>query len=694
MINIINFTKAIRNCGSGFTKVRFDTHNLKKTEKIYQIYQIPSDEKIIAYCKKHFLGITANGSVFTDKAFYPRPASLTSPPSKGDLSPVRIDYLDFAEYLIIQGGEKEAVFMCNKHHSYYVCFNSLINKNTLGAEIRTVLQAIQAKLCEESSEAKEKLDNIADEYLGEIRTNLKNNRLLPDTRKMLEGLIFTESVRSKAIDLLAEGIYRLCDQEDYVSFIETHSGYMDTGKKERFINIPKEFIKRLTADLSNPDLIFPKDYLDLMLRNLQRSDRTEENRKYYIFACIRSNLIIEARMHLYNLIQDFGRKSAYLAEDFVCIYGNRQMQPVMKQIKNNQDISQSDYNIADGLGFTPLHYAIMLDSKKAINQLLLSEKFYNELPYSFSEEVKNLYAYTTLAYLSGSDLKERIVLDTSAEIIPLLHARRTLEKQKDEASELIEKLRWEAEKLGRKHNAQFIKDVFHGERRFFDDEETPEDKAYYEAKRQYEDSVWKLGGMRIDIDEKIQEIDNQAKAKAIAIEKSAFKAIKELESSSSPFIRLIMDLYKNNTKNIVFQSQSNENNITDLVVSNENPEHIISKILTAANEAVDFRIYGYAGFCFMLPDSIELNLPYRKIHLTDNGIMDEEIENETRSETGHYADYENSWFSPEAHTDEERLRKEYRILVKRYHPDTNPNPESTKIFLAIQGEYEEILRQK
>lgn len=38
----------------------------------------------------------------------------------------------------------------------------------------------------------------------------------------------------------------------------------------------------------------------------------------------------------------------------------------------------------------------------------------------------------------------------------------------------------------------------------------------------------------------------------------------------------------------------------------------------------------------------------------------------------------------------EELKKEYRTLSKKFHPDANPNKDTTSIFIAIQAEYEKL----
>lgn len=53
--------------------------------------------------------------------------------------------------------------------------------------------------------------------------------------------------------------------------------------------------------------------------------------------------------------------------------------------------------------------------------------------------------------------------------------------------------------------------------------------------------------------------------------------------------------------------------------------------------------------------------------------------------------YGDKWFSPQARRDRNVLRREYRELGKKYHPDNNKNPNVTTIFQDIMAERMEIL---
>ena len=47
-----------------------------------------------------------------------------------------------------------------------------------------------------------------------------------------------------------------------------------------------------------------------------------------------------------------------------------------------------------------------------------------------------------------------------------------------------------------------------------------------------------------------------------------------------------------------------------------------------------------------------------------------------------------SWFSEKAHADIEVLKKEFRGLAKKYHPDVSVETQAADIFKEISAEYD------
>ncbi len=684
-----DFYEIIQNIAKSFKKLKTDTKALStvKKNKIFNYYKISSDEKIIAYCKTHPLGITVNGSIFTDKAFYPRPAFLTSKLSSGELAPERIDYFELCNYIVIQTNEKSGVFLRNAQNNYFICLASLFGKNILGCEIRTVLQAIQDYLCKTDNSYDQKLNSIAADYFAAVRLEFKTGRLSADTRNTLIGMVFSKRFCIKAIYMLAEDMYRLCNKNKYISFIEQQTEYLTPNDKKRLMDVPEEFSNNFIKDLSNPNTEFSAVYTVHLLYRLKKEDETKESIKYSIFAYARVNQITKARLRLNKLIQNYGRNTAYIAEDFICLYGNKQMRDVVKLMNESSDIPRCYYSIADALGFTPLHYAILTNNEKAIKKLAISEVFYNKLPYLPNESVRNLFAYSTLSVIKDIALKNYVIAYTTPEIAQMQNDCNALKKQLEKTMDMIAAIEHESSKLGLKHNIAFIKGIITGKKVLKESDE----EIFREAQSYYRESLQRLDEIRISINYRLDEIKNAVREKSSEVEEHAVEYARKYENSNNQFVKLIISLYKNNTCGIRFANTDSYTHIYD--AENDSLVYLVLKILNASDKTTDFRMYHMNGYFFMLPDFILLDLPYRKVQLTADGIIDDAENCEEANIDQHTPGYGDSWFSPQAHSVNSVLKKEYRILAKLYHPDVNKNPGSAEIFLQIKTEYETLLKQ-
>lgn len=686
--NLTTFAEIIHKTAIGFEKFQTNIGKIstQKREKIYNCYGIPTDEKIITFCKTHPFGITINGCVFSDKAFYPRPIILNSTPVKGDLVPLRIEYADFGKYLIIQSDEKDAVFMRNKDKTYFITFSTLTNTNVTGCEIRKMLLVIQNHLCNVNATAKQDIKEIAEDYFERVSNEIKNDRLSLEFCNLLKGMITGNYFCLHAIDLLAESIYRLCNEDEYFSLINKYSYLISKEKYECYINIPQKFKDNLIADLSNPNLAFSDDYMNLIRYNLSKSKETEENQKYYIFACIRGGKIIEARLKIDKLIEKFGRETALIAEAFACFYGNKRMQEAVDMMNANQDIPEELFNITDALGFTPLHYALILNCKDAVRKLLGSKKFSKEIKCCQNNKIRTLLSYITVAYLQNTDLLACVISNASSEMMEISAQRRKLEKQIEKANSVIEKLERKAAKLGWEQNKEFIKDIFRGN---FNLDDTAEDDDYYQDQQIISDSIQKLKNVIWNTNRELEKLEEIARKTYQAIVKQVSQTVKSLRCDESPVVELFLSLYKNDASNTHFTMQSASENST--AISNDASEHILLKILEITDSTSDFRVYDYEGFFFMLPDCIELSMPYRRIHIAEDGTINRFLCNNS-SYISKYPKYGNSWFSEEAHNNMQILKREYRELAKKYHPDVCIDTDAGKIFAAIQNEYEKYKR--
>ena len=372
-----------------------------------------------------------------------------------------------------------------------------------------------------------------------------------------------------------------------------------------------------------------------------------------------------------------------IAEDFACVYGNIKIQEVVKKLKDDQDIPEDLVNITDALGFTPLHYALVLNCETAVRKLSGSKKFYNKYEYCQNDKVTDLLSYAMVAYLQNTDLFACVISDTSSEMMEISLQRKKLKKQLEKAETMREELERKAAKLGWEQNKEFIKDIFRGN---FNLDDTAEDDEYYQNQQIISDSIQKLKNVIWDTNRELENLEEVERETYQVIVKQVAQNVKSLRCDKSSIVELFLSLYKNDASNIHFTLLSASENST--AISNDASEHILLIILEITDITADIKVYDYEGFFFMLPDCIELSMPYRRIHIAEDGTIDRFSCNNS-SYISKYPKYGNSWFSEEAHNNKQILKREYRELAKKYHPDVCADTDASKIFAAIQNEYEE-----
>ena len=134
----------------------------------------------------------------------------------------------------------------------------------------------------------------------------------------------------------------------------------------------------------------------------------------------------------------------------------------------------------------------------------------------------------------------------------------------------------------------------------------------------------------------------------------------------------------------------------------------IANVIQAAEQRVDVwrrsnaQTVQYLLHLYSDPDYLEKVLASKgrwKLYTTDGGFFymapEGEIESHRPSEDNANEEtiglerlFGDSWFSEKARTDMEVLKKEFRELAKKYHPDVSTGVQAADIFKEISAEYD------
>lgn len=652
-IGIENKSDVLAAIADNCQKVSLAVWDIRKPEKIYDTYRIPNNEEIVAFCKGGIFGLTVSGIVFTDKAFYPEANANTQN---------RILYTDLCNFIITRQFDETSgsylsnhggVFLRNPNEEIEVFGSTIIAHNVAAEEIFKILIATQKELCNKNELAKSKMENMIAEIFESYKTKMKHGEIIAADNIMLKGISTIPNYSESAVLLLAENEYRLFDEDNLNSFLNR------TPLKASIVNLTKTFSQNFINDLSNLNNDISKSYLEKVCSNIEKRDvqkLPEEENIIYILILMRLHRFGYAKQIIVKAKEVFGNTEISRAENILLIYGYRLMKKVYTAIIQGEILENDLIDIYDGLGLTPLHYQLILNSNN-VEDIIVSKKWSEDFLYlKNSPELTEIYDYGLLATIKHYSKLDDIFEYTDPKIANLkdtLIRLREEEKSANDAIASIDKCLYDARRqMSRlKENGDFsaISDLKNSIEEL-ESSKTKAEKMWMECMQM----ISKLN------DEIIAEIENK-KYKVL-------HNLKKLTTSNLPLINLLLELYEN----------------TDI---NNN----LKSILFNENQCC-FNVYNYYGHTFLLPDNFVLNLPFYKIEIRDDGTVFQMIENSKEKEnfaTGKL--YGSSWFSSEAKINQETLVSEYRKLVKLYHPDVCQEEFASKYFVEITEEYELIL---
>lgn len=634
----------------GCKKISLDISKIKKLEKIFNLYKIPANETLRAYCKD--MVSTVSEPIFTDKAIYLLPRESGTLPSN------RITYEDLAQYIITQESDKGCVCLQNASREHKIIESTLIFKNTAGTEILNLLEAIQTELLRNSPSARETMDAVAHGVFDLARNEMKTGQIGKRTKILLKSLETRKTFSDRCAYLLAESVFRLCNSGAYEEFLSHLPPSVSSDMKTTLRKIPDEFSDNLIADLSNLQHDFSDAYLKQLYQNITySSDIPKFFQMVLVYVCVRLKQFKQARQQTEIIKKKYGSSAGYLLEDFICLWGNKLMGQTLDAIAQGQKLSNEWHGITDGIALTPLHYAIIMGLDQAVSDLLATGHWENDMDYLPKGAIRDVYSYTILSCFKQSPNKFEVFSHTSAELKDIISLKSELENQLEMCTQQIKNL----DRYLREADYQWRK----LERDGADEGEVG---AAYSAYKEMHDSLWNLKRMSVDLLDKISDVNREIDNTYEVAHHNALSILGELNSSCNPVVNFIFALYLNCEESYTVRALFADN-----------------------ARSTDFRMYMYDGFYFLLPCGIQLNLPYRTVYVKEDGSHSNDMQITPNDCAFGMKAYGNSWFSADAHRDVLVLKEEYRELAKQYHPDVCRAAFAEAAFKELKEEYSVIL---
>lgn len=646
-----SFQSEIKQIPHTYTKIAYGTATIKKTDKVYSQFHIPSSEVIWAHIKSSipFMGELA---VITDCAIY---TYLSEP----------VPISDICGYLITMADAKACVNISTADSSRDILGGSFIAQNTAGIELTQFIKTLQARLLQTYPWAKQQRDTLAKGIITVARNEMKTGRISPEKLSQLNALAEEPAYCDSVVLLKGEDIFRSCSQSDYQSFIAQQGSKVSYATKTTLSSSQGKFLTALIQDLGELSLDFDSSYLESAYHNMSAlTSYTESQCLILAYLCARLGKEEQFKTIREQVCRRCGITSAQNLDFFKGRYFNNRMKKVYELVRQRTMPPAEYLEWTDSVGLSALHYAILLNQESLVEDLLEKKKWTVKSPVS-DGEAELLYDYAVLACYKNLANRRTVFQKTSDIVAAQIRSRQALERR----------LWLKRRKLDIQNaSAQKAKELMRTARK----------NGLYDKETEYQEKLETVSMLRdetrMEIDEinqSISEIDYEISVLTSDAMVEAADTIQRLQSSTNPFVHYLFLLFSD----------------VDALL------HMVSV------QQGEFRLYNYNGFGFVTPVDVDIALPYIVDKKEEEKGYSEHQESSQRQYQGQQAKeehqrpaeepivkpYGTSWFSPEAHQSMKKLKEEYRSLAKKYHPDVCKHPRSKDAFQDILNERADIL---
>ena len=659
-----NYSELLAVGKNKYKSLIFDFTQVDNMGQYYENYRIPAEEKMMVYAySSQYSGFSLEGSgtIITDRAIYFDPAH------KGWASTNRIPLSDICHFIVFQESGTDSVSLIGKERECRIFGRTVAPRDTTGMELVELLRSLQKNLTNMNMAERHAYELTVGWMLDLIRKSLHENGRLTERDDKLLSIAAEMPAFFKEISFLrAENIYRGWDDAAYFSFVDGLRGQLDDDVL-RLLERPSElFFSSFIDDISDSSRFYMTQSLITPYLNLKKLDRlTRDQCLILSYLCIRLEDIDYAKKLMDMIGPALDAGDFWRLQCFKARFMKEKLSLVYEKMESGTDLSKPELFWEDDLGLTALHYALILRQEDVVLKLLHERDWSSwESPFKGNRLVEAVYDFVFLASILYDDeeLIRAVYSYTTKEALPI---HRAIKK--------MDSLIFIQRTLLRENPAEAMK--YAGR-----------EAEYQDMKREMFDELMSMSKRRC------------AEARKIAA---------MIIEAEHPYAKHLLHIYLD--KDSIYRS--------------------------IADTISDFRLYKYRELFFVTPVDEQLDLSFYEwrdgvmgdhdFKRADTHISTERNEGERSSFDGDT--YENpdltsarerkkreeeekqkrqkqqlespamptseGWFSPEAHRDMSVLKKEYRQLVKIYHPDVSDNRRATVIIQQIMTERAEILER-
>lgn len=179
-----SFKREVISSCQGYSKIIVGKDSIKKIDKVYSAYNIPSNEEILAYIKSSvfLMGLTMNGAIITDQAYYFHPCHDTWANTN------RFSFSEICRYFISQADEKSVITLTDAYGEYTIWGSTLLAKNVTGSELVRFIETFQAQLLRNYDWAVQQRMASCQEILRSLRDAMRIGTLSEHHLDMLHSI--------------------------------------------------------------------------------------------------------------------------------------------------------------------------------------------------------------------------------------------------------------------------------------------------------------------------------------------------------------------------------------------------------------------------------------------------------------------------------------------------------------------------
>lgn len=644
-------------------------------------FKIPREENVVVYAHSEgrALSGSTSGTVITDSAIYFHPSHYEWG------SDNRIPLSDICSYMVFQETPSDTVHLLSSKRDQSIFGRTVSPSDTTGQELVELLWTLQQNLIRISqTDRRAYIDTVA-ALFGLVKRGFHENGMLaPRAEKILEIIGWEDEFIPEIALLKAENEYRRMDEVRYYHFVDEQAGVIPDGLVRKLRRPDDLFFDSFVEDISNAGAIFMTHSLIEAYTNLKNAERLTYRQGIILaLLCVRLE-----DWDFYNELrpiveQQIPETYIWRIESFRARFANEKLFPIYeKMLSKKGEVTKSEARLSDAMGLTPLHYALMTrDSKIVRDTLKIGEWEHSPSPFPRDRVVDLMYQYLFVASVLYDDMEllEEVLLATT----PLAKSIVRSIKRMDDFIFIQESFRSKHEEKREELLAEYA----------------ALDKVKERKRRAEVDGLVHTENMAISIcNESIEEYeaikrDMRSELRVMVTEQvdNARKQAQIIVDTSHPFCRLLFELY--------MDSDGLYHLMADTIASWQIARYKDHYFVLPPDSDIDLEKHAFPDpeECFVSDESF-VNPAFRA---AQERRREEEArrraEEQRRSAYYHAAGEhveempEEGWFSAEAREDITILKKEYRILVRKYHPDVSRDAKTARILQSIMDERADIL---